>query len=75
MYLSYYLGSDVMTEVNKIWKYERNGIPVSLNIGTKEYGKYKWSITRHDIRGEEYFGNGDLAACTVSVTLQEYLRK
>lgn len=42
--VSAYLGVNPMTEVNMIWKYERAGTAVPLTIGTKAYGKHKWSI-------------------------------
>lgn len=42
--LSAYLGVDPITEVVKLWNYERSGIAVPLVIGNKGYGKYRWSV-------------------------------
>lgn len=73
IYLSMYLGVSPHTELNMLWGYERNGTPCRLTIGTKAYGKYKWSILSHKIKMQTWLPNGNLAACTVSVSLQEYL--
>lgn len=37
MYLSASLGVDPMTELTKIWRYERNHTPLSLVVGTHAY--------------------------------------
>lgn len=73
MYLSAYLGVDPIDEVVKLWKYEREGTPVSLVVGDKAYGKYRWVLTDHEMDAESHAG-GNVATCTVKVNLLEYLR-
>lgn len=72
--ISTYLGYDPMTEVTKIWKYEREGTSLPLTIGTHAYGKYRWSITAHRMTPSSYDGAGNITSATVSLTLQEYLK-
>ncbi|MDD2296579.1 MAG: phage tail protein [Sphaerochaetaceae bacterium] len=72
--LSVYLGVDPMKELSKIWEYERNGKAVSLVIGEKAYGKYRWTIQQHKIKFETYDKSGNLTGATVSVDLLEYLK-
>lgn len=72
--LSGYLGVNPMTELVKIWNYERSGQAVPLVIGTKAYGKYRWNVISHTIQGQSFDGDGDLVTATVSISLQEYLR-
>lgn len=72
--LSTYLGSDVMAELGKIWKYERTGEAVSLVVGGKGYGKYKWNLTGHTIKMRSFDKEGKLTRAVVSISLQEYLK-
>lgn len=72
--LSTDLGTDPMTEVKRIWNYERTASAIPLTIGTHGYGKYRWNITKHELKAKAFFRNGDLHTATVSVSLQEYLR-
>ena len=67
------LGVDPVTEVVKIWNIERSGQAVPLTIGTKCYGKYRWNITKHEMKMTAHYGNGDIRTATISVSLQEYL--
>lgn len=71
--LSAYLGVNPMTELVKLWEYERKGLPQPLVIGDKAYGKYRWSLISHSIKLKNYDNYGNLTRATVSVTLQEYL--
>ena len=71
--LSQFLGTDPMTELSKLWSYERSGEAVGLAIGEKGYGKYKWSVVKHTIKFEHYDAVGNMIDCTVSVELKEYL--
>ncbi|MCX4265358.1 MAG: phage tail protein [Firmicutes bacterium] len=75
MVLSAFLGVNPQTEINKIWKYERSGEAVSLVIGSKAYGKYRWSIVSHKAKMQHYDNEGNLLQATVSVSLQEYLQQ
>ena len=74
MVLSVYLGVDPMTELGKLWEYERSGNAVSLVIGEKVYGKYKWTVKKHRIKFETYDNKGNMTGATVIVDLLEYLK-
>lgn len=74
IFVSVYLGVDPMTEVVKIWNYERGGTAVPLTIGTHAYGKYRWSILDHKMKMQTYNKAGDVTSATISLSLQEYLR-
>lgn len=71
--LSAELGVDPIAEVVKLWNMERGGRAVPLTVGTKGYGKYRWNITKHDMKMKTFYPNGDVHTATVSVSLQEYL--
>lgn len=73
MELSAYLGVNPMTDLVKLWEYERKGLPQPLVFGDKAYGKYRWSLISHSIKFKNYDNYGNLTRATVSVTLQEYL--
>lgn len=73
-YLSHFLGVTPMDELVKLWKYEREGTPVGLVIGSHGYGKYRWVVQRHDTSMESYGGTGDILSCKVSIELLEYLK-
>lgn len=74
MELSEYLGVDVMPELVKIWTCERSGKPLSLVVGERAYGKYKWTIKSHKIKMRTYDRRGNVTGASVSVVLLEYLR-
>ena len=74
IYLSAYLGVNPMSEVIKIWSYERSGAAVPLTIGTHAYGKYRWSILSDKVKAQDFDTAGDMTSATLSLTLQEYLR-
>lgn len=71
--LSAELGVDPIAEVVKLWNIERSGRAVPLTVGTKGYGKYRWNITKHEMKMKTFYKNGDVHTATVSVSLQEYL--
>lgn len=71
--LSAELGVDPIAEVVKLWNIERSGRAVPLTVGTKGYGKYRWNITKHEMKMKTFYANGDVHTATVSVSLQEYL--
>lgn len=71
--LSVELGVDPIAEVVKLWNIERSGRAVPLTVGTKGYGKYRWNITKHEMKMKTFYKNGDVHTATVSVSLQEYL--
>ena len=74
MELSAYLGVDPMAELVKIWTYERSGKPLSLVVGERAYGKYKWTIKSHKIKMRTYDKRGNVTGASVSVDLLEYLK-
>lgn len=73
--LSAYLGVNPMTDLAKLWDYERKGQALPLVIGSKAYGKYRWTIKSHKIKMETFSGSGDLMSATVSVNLLEYIKR
>ena len=75
MKLSRYLGVDPITEVTKIFEYERKGIALPLTLGNKAYGKYRWLIKSHTVKMELYDARGNLTSCDVDVTLTEYTKE
>lgn len=75
MTLTAVLGVDPMEEIKKLWKYERTGEAVPLNIGRHAYGRFRWNIISHETNIKHTDVNGDIYACVVTVKMQEYLRK
>ncbi len=73
IYLSASFGVNPLTELVKLWKYEREHTPLSLVIGSKAYGYYKWVIKSHSAKVKYFDPNGDLQQVTVSLNLLEYL--
>lgn len=73
--LSRYLGVDPMTDIVKIFEYERGGIALPLTIGNKAYGKYMWLIKNHKIKMELYDRGGNLTSADVDVALTEYTKE
>lgn len=73
MNLSIYLGVEPMGELIKLWDYERSGKSVSLVIGDKAYGKYRWVVKSHKTKMQTFDKRGNLTGATVSVDLLEYL--
>ena len=73
--LSAFLGVNPMADLNKIWEYERSGQALTLIIGSKIYGKYRWVIHSHTVKLEHFDGNGDVLSATVSLSLLEYVRR
>ncbi len=67
------LGVEPMAELKKLWKYNREGTALQLVLGDHGYGKYRWNITKHEMKMKTFYGNGDVHTATVSVSLQEYL--
>lgn len=74
MYLSVYLGVKPMDDIAILFGYERNGTNVSLVVGDKVYGKYRWNVTSHKVKVETFDCAGNMTGVTVSVTLKEYTK-
>lgn len=71
--LSAALHIDPQAAMAKLWKYEREGIPVRLVLGEKGYGKFRWNIVSHTARITQFDWEGNAMEISVSVRLQEYL--
>lgn len=69
------LGVRPLDDIIKITTYEREGAAVALTIGRKGYGKYRWNIINHNAEITHTDKDGNPTVATVSLTLQEYLRK
>lgn len=67
------LGVQPMKELEKLWKYEREGTALQLVLGDHGYGKYRWNITSHKINAKYFDILGNISYANVSVVLQEYL--
>lgn len=67
------LGVDPMEAIVKIWNYERNAEAVGLAIGGKGYGKYRWTIKKHETKIKFMDAAGTMYAAEVSLDLLEYL--
>jgi phage protein U len=67
------LGVNVMDELTKIWKAERDGISLPLVIGDHAYGKYRWLVKSHKTNMQYFTPDGHMTGATVSVSLIEYL--
>ncbi len=74
MTLTSELGVNPMEEIKKLFKYERTGEAVPLNIGSHAYGRYRWNIISHETKIKFTDVNGDIYVCDVTVKMQEYLR-
>ena len=73
--LSEHLGVNIWDAILLLWEYERNYVTVPLVIGDKAYGKYRWLVQSHSVKGKYYDRKGNLIDCDVSIKLIEYLRK
>ena len=71
--LSAYLGVNPQAELTKLWRYMRSGETLALAIGNKGYGKYRWTITKLNIKLQHFDNDGDVTRAVVTVSLQEYL--
>lgn len=74
IYLSAALGVDPQDAITKLFTMERSFTPVTVVLGNKTYGKYKWIIKDHTVSMEQFDVNGNLFAAKVSVSLIEYLK-
>ncbi len=72
--LSSDLGTNPMTELVKLWTYNRTGTAVPLVLGEKIYGKYRWNIKSLKIKMERTDARGNLTWATVSLSLVEYVK-
>lgn len=75
VHLSADLGVDPWAMVLKVWEYERSFRAVSLVVGEKIYGKYRWLIESHSVSAKQYDKTGTMCACDVKISLIEYVRR
>lgn len=68
-------GKGARTELKKIWDYERSGEALPLTLGTRPYGKYRWTILSHDLTVNNTDAKGNFISGTVAIELQEYLER
>jgi len=73
--LSAQLGVEPIKEITQLFTYERNAEAVPLTIGEHAYGKYRWTVNKHEAKIKCTDKNGDIYVAVVSVSLQEYLKK
>lgn len=73
--LSKYLGVSPMEDLAKLWKYQRKGRALTFVLGKKRYGKYRWTILSHNVTMKTFDRKGRVTSLTVSLVLQEYLKK
>jgi len=71
--LSRYLGVNVMEEIKRLFRYEREGIPLPLVIGNKAYGKYRW-IIESTSRKFDVTGPAGPEKATVRLSLKGYTK-
>lgn len=68
------MGVDPLVEVRKLWSFERGAEAVGLVVGGTAYGKYRWTIQKHETKIEYTDAAGNPYAVEVSVELLEYLK-
>ena len=73
--ISAWLGSNPLTDISKLFEYERSGTAVRLIIGGRGYGKYRWLIKKHKVTLEHYDKWGNHVGADIAVTLTEYTRE
>ncbi len=72
MSVSFYLGSDPLADIAKLFEYERTSKAVPLTIGCKGYGKYRWLVKSHKTTMEYFDANGNLLGSDITVSLIDY---
>lgn len=73
--LSQYLGVDVQNALDKFLEYEKSGAALSLTLGCKAYGKYRWLIKNHKIELKTFDKVGNVTEAKVTVNLVEYIKE
>ncbi len=68
-------GKGARTELKKIWEYKRSGEVLPLTLGTRPYGKYRWTILSLDLTVVNTDAKGNFISGTVAIELQEYLER
>lgn len=73
--ISRYLGADPLKDIAILEKYETEGIVVSLIIGSKLFGTYRWLVKSHNVTAEYYDRIGNITTANVSISLVEYVKE
>lgn len=68
------LGVDPLEDIVRLFTYERDAVAVGLVIGGHGYGKYRWTVKKHETKMQYTDAAGELYAVEVSVELLEYLK-
>ena len=68
-------GKGARTELKKIWEYKRSGEALPLTLGTRPYGKYRWTILSLGLTVVNTDAKGNFISGTVAIELQEYLER
>jgi len=68
------MGVNPAREIEKLWEYERRGLPVPLTVGSRCFGRYRWNVVSHSVTVQYTDRRGNIAGAAVSVSLVEYLR-
>ena len=71
--LSSFLGVNIWDALLKLWEYERKYVVLPLVIGDKAYGKYRWLLQSHTVKGRYFDRDGNMIDCDVSIKLIEYM--
>lgn len=69
------LGLKPMEELVRIWRWEREGVPLAITIGEHNYGRYRWVIQEHDTEIQYTDTEGNVYCCEVTLKFLEYLRE
>ena len=72
--LSSSLGVNVITEIENIFKMERERTTLPLVIGSHSYGKYRWVLQNHSVKVQHYDGECNIIYAKITLNLVEYLR-
>lgn len=75
MLFSVFIGTDPMTEIEKLRASVQKGEANRLVIGTKVYGAGKWVITKISNSLDRYNNQGNLLAAKVSITMKAYAER
>lgn len=68
-------GIDPRTEFDKLIRIQRDGVVITLVIGGKGFGTYRWIITGLDLKFENIDAIGYCTAISCSINLEEYAQK
>lgn len=73
--VSAYLGVNPQAVISQLFTYMRTATTLPFVLGSKAYGKYRWTIQQLQIKAKYYDREGDMTQATLSVSLLEYLKQ